>query len=78
MRRISLRRLRASETVVGAGATGPRRRALELRFFEERARPECAEALGVKIGTFDVVLLRALRAFRREWTAAVGAAPEEV
>ena len=45
------------------------RTALELRFFEERPRPECAERLGVRLGTFDVVLLRALRAFRREWEA---------
>jgi RNA polymerase sigma-70 factor (ECF subfamily) len=43
------------------------RRALELRFFEERDRAECATALEVKIGTFDVVLLRALRAFRAAW-----------
>ncbi len=43
------------------------RRAIELRFFEERSRNECAALLDVKIGTFDVVLLRALRAFRKEW-----------
>ncbi len=43
------------------------RRALELRFFEERERAECAAALEVKLGTFDVLLLRALRAFRAEW-----------
>lgn len=43
------------------------RRALELRFFEERERPECAALLEVKLGTFDVLLLRALRAFRAEW-----------
>ena len=43
------------------------RRALELRFFEERSRQECAAALEVKLGTFDVLLLRALRAFRKEW-----------
>ena len=43
------------------------RRALELRFFEERERAECAALLEVKLGTFDVLLLRALRAFRAEW-----------
>lgn len=49
-------------------ALSPRyRRALELRFFEERPRERCAELLEVKLGTFDVLLLRALRAFRAEW-----------
>jgi RNA polymerase sigma-70 factor (ECF subfamily) len=48
------------------------RRAIELRFVEERSREECADALGVKIGTFDVLVLRALRAFRKEWTDIVG------
>ncbi len=43
------------------------RRAIELRFLEERERAECAELLAVKLGTFDVLILRALRAFRREW-----------
>jgi RNA polymerase sigma factor (sigma-70 family) len=43
------------------------RRAIELRFFEERSREECAADLDVKLGTFDVVLLRALRAFRTRW-----------
>jgi RNA polymerase sigma-70 factor (ECF subfamily) len=43
------------------------RRALELRFLEERERAECAALLEVKLGTFDVLLLRALRAFRAEW-----------
>jgi RNA polymerase sigma-70 factor (ECF subfamily) len=51
------------------------RRALELRFFEERERAECADALGVKIGTFDVLLLRALRAFRAAW---LESAPKEL
>jgi RNA polymerase sigma-70 factor (ECF subfamily) len=43
------------------------RRALELRFFEDRERADCAAALEVKLGTFDVLLLRALRAFRIAW-----------
>ncbi len=45
------------------------RRAIELRFFEERPRPACAEALEVSVSTFDVVMLRALRAFERAWRA---------
>jgi RNA polymerase sigma factor (sigma-70 family) len=44
------------------------RRAIELRFVEDLPRDECAKALDVKIGTFDVLVLRALRAFRKEWT----------
>lgn len=41
--------------------------ALRLRLIENRARPECAERLGVSAATFDVVLYRATRAFAREW-----------
>ncbi len=48
------------------------RRAIELRVIEERSREECAAALEVKIGTFDVLVLRALRAFRSEWEAVLG------
>lgn len=56
------------------GKINPRyARAIELRFLDELSRQECAEALEVKLGTFDVVLLRALRAFRKEWEALTGA-----
>jgi RNA polymerase sigma-70 factor (ECF subfamily) len=48
------------------------RRAIELRFMEDKPREECAAVLEVKIGTFDVLILRALRAFRREWENEVG------
>jgi RNA polymerase sigma-70 factor (ECF subfamily) len=54
------------------GRLNPRyRRAIELRFGEERSREECAAALDVKLGTFDVLVLRALRAFRKEWSETV-------
>jgi len=46
------------------------RTAIELRFMQELSREDCAQALEVKLGTFDVVVLRALRAFRREWERA--------
>ena len=49
------------------------RRALMLRFIEDRPRVECAELLEVKVATFDVLLLRALRAFRERWQASVAA-----
>jgi len=48
-------------------------RAIQLRFLEDRSRQECADLLEVKLGTFDVVLLRALRSFRKKWEALVGA-----
>ena len=55
------------------GRINPRyRRAIELRFLEDQSRQTCAEALEVKLGTFDVLLLRALRAFRKEWDALGG------
>jgi DNA-directed RNA polymerase specialized sigma24 family protein len=58
---------RIGETLAGLN---PRyRRAIELRLVEERSREACAEALEVKLGTFDVLLLRALRAFRTSWEA---------
>ena len=40
------------------------RRAIELRLIEERPRAECARLLDVKLGTFDVLFYRAVRAFR--------------
>jgi RNA polymerase sigma factor (sigma-70 family) len=53
------------------GSINPRyRRAIELRFFEERTREEGAAELGIKLGTFDVLLLRALRAFKKSWDGA--------
>lgn len=39
-------------------------RAIRLRLHEERPREECAAALGVTMGNFDVILFRAVRAFR--------------
>jgi RNA polymerase sigma factor (sigma-70 family) len=42
-------------------------RALRLRLLEERPRAACAEALGVTLETFDVLLHRATKAFAKEW-----------
>jgi RNA polymerase sigma-70 factor (ECF subfamily) len=66
------------EAVTGVlGALNPRyRQAIELRFFAEHSREECARLLEVKVGTFDVLLLRALRSFRERWQEIVGAPPE--
>ncbi|MEJ7597597.1 MAG: RNA polymerase sigma factor [Kofleriaceae bacterium] len=43
------------------------RTAIELRLVQELPREECARRLGVTIGTFDVLLFRAVRAFRKQF-----------
>ncbi|MEQ1506975.1 MAG: sigma-70 family RNA polymerase sigma factor [Myxococcota bacterium] len=40
-------------------------KALRMRLIEERTREECADALGVTVGNFDVILHRAAKAFRK-------------
>lgn len=43
------------------------RTAIALRLIEELPREECARRLEVTVGTFDVVLHRAVRAFRKHF-----------
>jgi RNA polymerase sigma-70 factor (ECF subfamily) len=43
------------------------RLAIELRLIQELSREECAKRLNVTIGTFDVLLFRAVRAFRKQF-----------
>jgi RNA polymerase sigma-70 factor (ECF subfamily) len=62
-------RLRARVASVLATLSLRYRRAIELRFLEDRSREQCAALMEVRLGTFDVLLLRALRAFRRQWEA---------
>lgn len=69
-------RLEAQTHAVLAQINERYRRAIALRFFEARERADCAELMQVKLGTFDVLLLRALRAFREAWLQAVGEPPE--
>jgi DNA-directed RNA polymerase specialized sigma24 family protein len=69
---VDLPALRAAVAAVLAAIHPRYRRALELRFFEERPREECAAVLEVKPATFDVLLLRALRAFRGKWQDSTG------
>lgn len=45
------------------------RTAIELRLIQELSRDECARQLGVTVGTFDVLLFRAVRAFRKQFGA---------
>jgi len=70
-------RLRAAVCQVLARLNPRYRRTIELRFLEDRPRPECAHSLGVTLGTFDVLLLRALRSFRAQWLDAFGVPPEQ-
>ncbi len=43
------------------------RLAIQLRLVEELPREDCAQRMGVAIGTFDVLLFRAVRAFRKKF-----------
>jgi RNA polymerase sigma-70 factor (ECF subfamily) len=43
------------------------RLAIELRLIQELPREDCATRLGIAIGTFDVLLFRAVRAFRKHF-----------
>jgi hypothetical protein len=45
--------------------------------LEDRPRVECARQMEITIGNFDVLLLRALRAFRGEWIAQHGESWEQ-
>jgi RNA polymerase sigma-70 factor (ECF subfamily) len=55
------------------GRINPRyAKAIRMRVLEERPREEAAQELGVSVGTFDVVLHRAMAALRRALAAAEG------
>jgi RNA polymerase sigma-70 factor (ECF subfamily) len=43
------------------------RLAIQLRLIDELPREECARKLDVTVGTFDVLLFRAVRAFRKRF-----------
>jgi RNA polymerase sigma-70 factor (ECF subfamily) len=50
------------------GAIAPRYRdAIQLRLIDELPRGECARRMDVSTATFDVVLYRAVRAFRKKF-----------
>ena len=50
-----------------AGIAARYRAAIELRLMQELPREECARRLDVTMGTFDVLLFRAVRAFRKRF-----------
>jgi RNA polymerase sigma factor (sigma-70 family) len=62
-------RRRASARIEATLARLPERygRAIRLRLVQDRPRQECADELGVQVATFDVVLFRAVRAFRKAY-----------
>ena len=43
------------------------RSTIELRLIHELSRDDCAKQLGVSVSTFDVLLFRAVRAFRKQF-----------
>jgi len=53
------------------------RTAIELRLVQELSREECAQQLGITIGTFDVLLFRAVRAFRKHFGGDTHGDPNE-
>lgn len=48
------------------------RKVIQLRLVEQRPRAEAAAILGINIGTLDVLLCRACKAFRKRWNAHYG------
>jgi RNA polymerase sigma-70 factor (ECF subfamily) len=76
-RRLDQRRMRVAVDEVLAELSPRYRRAIELRMLEDLPRPECAQRMDVTIGNFDVLLLRALRAFRAAWVVRHGEKLEE-
>ncbi|KAB2892444.1 MAG: RNA polymerase sigma factor [Kofleriaceae bacterium] len=61
----TLHRARIDEAL--AGLNERYRTAIQLRLVEELSREECARRLEVTVGTFDVLLHRAVRAFRKKF-----------
>lgn len=61
------RRLREAVARVLSNLNPRYKKVIELRFLQDRSRKECAEMLDLKLGTLDVLVLRALRAFKKEW-----------
>jgi len=48
------------------------KQAIEMRLKEERSREACAEAMGITVGTYDVLFFRACRAFRKAYKEKYG------
>jgi RNA polymerase sigma factor (sigma-70 family) len=76
-RRLDRTRLKRAVDEVLARLSSRYRTAIELRILDELPRAECARRMETTIGNFDVLLLRALRAFRAAWVAQHGERWEE-
>ena len=76
-RRLDQRRLREAVDEVLARLSPRYRRAIQLRVLEDLPRAECARRMETTLGNFDVLVLRALRAFRAEWVLRHGERWEE-
>src|SRR5262249_22292633 len=76
-RRLDRRRLRAAIDAALADLSPRYRRAIELRMLEDLPRADCAQRMEISVGAFDVLLLRALRAFREAFVARHGEKWEE-
>src|SRR5687768_9628758 len=62
------RQLHAARITEAMEALTPRyRQAIELRLVGELSREECARRMNVTVGNFDVLLFRAIRAFRKQF-----------
>jgi RNA polymerase sigma-70 factor (ECF subfamily) len=61
----TLHRARIDEALTGLNERY--RVAIHLRLIDELSREECARRLDVTVGTFDVLLHRAVRAFRKKF-----------
>ena len=59
--------LRHELTAALAAIPARYRQAIELRLIEELPREACARRMDVTTATFDVVLYRAVRAFRKQF-----------
>lgn len=65
--RVTDEELRSALTEALAQLNPRYQQAINLRFLQDKSRKECALELEVKVGTFDVLLLRALRALRQQF-----------
>jgi RNA polymerase sigma-70 factor (ECF subfamily) len=62
------RSLSGQRIAAAMDALTPRyREAIQLRLVDEQSREECARRMNVTLGTFDVLLFRAVRSFRKHF-----------
>lgn len=76
-RRLDQQRLRVAIDAALSDLSPRYRRAIELRMLEDLPRADCAQRMEISVGAFDVLLLRALRAFREAFVARHGEKWEE-